>query len=135
MLPPTVVHPASYGWITGIDLLFNRSSLSCSPLPGIQNISVQSARVALQLQSLFHLPLSVEAFDQYQAFTSIVKTVRDTQDADIWTYVWGSSLLCSRNAYKHLIGHKQIHPVFRWLWKSSCQKKGKSFFCYFSRID
>jgi hypothetical protein len=83
------------------------------------NISVQSARLAVLLQSLFHLPLSVDAFDQYQALTSSVKTVRDTQDADIWTYVWGSSLLCSGNAYKHLIGHRQIHPVFRWLWKSS----------------
>jgi len=30
-------------------------------------------------------------------------------------------------AYKKLIGHQQIHPAYKWLWKSFCQPKQKVF--------
>jgi len=26
------------------------------------------------------------------------------------------------------MGHKRIHPLFKWLWKTNCQMKHKGFF-------
>lgn len=31
-------------------------------------------------------------------------------------------------AYKRLIGHREIHPIFKWIWSSKCQMKHKVFF-------
>jgi hypothetical protein len=31
-------------------------------------------------------------------------------------------------AYCHLIEHSDAHPVFKWIWKTSCQQKHKVFF-------
>jgi hypothetical protein len=34
----------------------------------------------------------------------------------------------THKAYKSLTGSAHVHPVFRWLWKTSCQNKRKFFF-------
>jgi hypothetical protein len=47
---------------------------------------------------------------------------------DLWTYIWGSSAFTSKKAYLQLIGSKQVHLVFNWLWKSQCQPRRKLFF-------
>jgi hypothetical protein len=47
----------------------------------------------------------------------------------------GSNLFSSQKVYKHLVGHRQIHPVNRWLWKSACQNKRNFFSGCFSRIE
>ena len=31
-------------------------------------------------------------------------------------------------AYKAIIGHRQVHSLFKWLWKAKCQMKHKVFF-------
>ena len=31
-------------------------------------------------------------------------------------------------AYRVLIGHTEVHPAFKWIWRSSCQYKHKVFF-------
>lgn len=56
------------------------------------NISVQSARLTPQLHTLFHLPLSVEAFAQFHDFCSIICGLQDTPEQDDWAYIWGSSI-------------------------------------------
>lgn len=48
---------------------------------------------------------------------------------DVWFYSWGSAFYIPTKAYKQLIGTRQIHPSYNWLWKSSVQKKHKVFFC------
>lgn len=47
------------------------------------NISVQSARLTPQLHTLFHMPLSVEAFAQFQDFCSIIRSLQDTPEPDV----------------------------------------------------
>lgn len=46
----------------------------------------------------------------------------------MWTYIWGSNVFSSRKAYKQLSGQANVHPVYKWIWKSSCQPKHKVFF-------
>lgn len=33
-----------------------------------------------------------------------------------------------KRAYRQLKGFSTLHPVYRWLWQSSCQNKHKVFF-------
>jgi hypothetical protein len=46
---------------------------------------------------------------------------------DVWTYIGGATRFKSSTAYKKLIGHQEIDPAFRWLWRSFCQPKHKVF--------
>ena len=85
------------------------------------------------LHLLFHLPLSVEAYNQFLLLENKVDNFQLTADKDWWTYIWGTSQFSSQKAYRHLLGHADTHPVFKWLWKSCCQNKHKVFF-FFSRI-
>jgi hypothetical protein len=41
--------------------------------------------------------------------------------------MWNSRRFTVARAYKHLSGHRAIHPSFGWIWKSSCQNKHKVF--------
>lgn len=47
---------------------------------------------------------------------------------DNWTYIWGTPIFSTSKAYKAMIGHKNVHPIYTWLWKSICQIKHKVFF-------
>jgi len=92
-----------------------------------QNSSYWAANTQ-DFYDLFHLPLSPEAFAQYQILQAEVQNVTLNNNPDQWSYLWGSVLFSSSRSYKHLIGHHQIHVAFKWLWKSCCQNKRKFFF-------
>jgi len=78
------------------------------------------------LDALVNLPLSVEAFQQWQN----VQILRDEQalsdQCDVWTCDWGQ--FSASKAYKFLMGHNQIPRAFFWLWETFCQPKHKVFF-------
>ena len=50
-----------------------------------------------------------------------------TESKYIWRFTWGTNFSSSQ-AYKYLVGHHQVHNVYRWLWKCLCQPKYKVFF-------
>jgi hypothetical protein len=80
------------------------------------------------LTALFSLPVSVQAFNQLQELESSLLNLAFSDENDTWEYIWGSSLFSSRKAYRQLLGTSNVHPVFKWLWKSSCQHKHMVFF-------
>lgn len=80
------------------------------------------------LHELFHLPLSIEAYDQFLAFSALIQGLQLQLDPNIWTYAWGGNAFASSKAYRSLIGHRQVPAPFRWLWCSACQNKHKFFF-------
>jgi hypothetical protein len=92
-----------------------------------QFISLKSAAASESLEDHFHLPLSIEAFDQFHLLSHLLQSLHLSEDNDVWSYVWGSSF-SSKQAYKQLIGHQHIYNSYRWLWTSSCQNKRKIFF-------
>jgi hypothetical protein len=93
-----------------------------------KNVSVLKARSVPDVNQLFQLPLSQEAFDQLLALAQLLDELPDSDQSDAWTYSWGSPLFAPTKAYKHLIGTRQVHISFTWLWKCSTQKKHKAFF-------
>ena len=79
------------------------------------------------LQDLFTLPLSPEAFTQLQALLNSLDQLVLTYQCDVWTYIWGNQIYLSAKAYKLLKGSANVHQAYNWLWKSSCQLKYKFF--------
>jgi hypothetical protein len=109
-------------------------SVSFSPMPQLfsfvrnRNITVHQAFVSPSAQELFHLPLSEEAVEQFYDFSNLIAGLQLQEEPDTWNYIWGSAVFTPSKAYGHLIGTRQVHPAFYWLWKSTCQKKRNIFF-------
>ncbi|RLM97793.1 ML domain protein isoform X2 [Panicum miliaceum] len=76
----------------------------------------------------FHLPLTIQAHQQFQELTISLHQLQPQGDRDQWTYVWGNSIFTASRAYKEIIGHRAVHPFFLAIWKSKCQMKHKVFF-------
>jgi hypothetical protein len=91
-------------------------------------VSLHTAVTSEHLEDLFHLPLSAEAFTQFQTLQTALQTLHLSDSHDSWTYSWGNAGFSSRKVYKHLVGHHDIHSSYKWLWMSSCQNKRKLFF-------
>jgi hypothetical protein len=112
----------SFGMIDGVLNLLLLKLLSFSLTLGTRCMmsSVQRAFNADDTSDLFHLPLSHIAFDQLQVLQQrIIHRPLSDQD-DSWIYAWGSNIYASTKVYKLLIGHSELHPVFKWIWKNQC---------------
>jgi hypothetical protein len=83
------------------------------------------------LQDMFHLPLSQQAYTEFEELEILCENaqVRVQQNLpDNWHYIWGSDSFSTTKAYNFLIGVQHTPIFFTWLWKSSCQQKHKFFF-------
>jgi hypothetical protein len=86
------------------------------------------AKEAAGPHDLFHLPISLVAYQQLLQLVHSLDSIPESQELDFWSYIWGTPLYSSAKAYKHLTGHRGTHPAFKWLWTSNCQNKHKVFF-------
>jgi hypothetical protein len=83
------------------------------------------------LEDLFHLPLSQEAYLEFQELETLCEATQErinSGEIDKWSYIWNSTEFSTQKAYKALIGYQQCPPHFTWVWNSSCQAKHKFFF-------
>lgn len=90
--------------------------------------AVQQVCPSAELHDIFHLPLSEEAFIQFTELSYLVQSLQLQDGSDRWSYIWNSDKFTSKQAYKHLIGTRHVHPTFGWLWNLCCQNKRKFFF-------
>jgi hypothetical protein len=102
--------------------------LTSTRLVPLLRLSLSKAHGTATLHDLFNLPLSIEAYNQLQELQPEFSTTALNEMNDNWIYIWGSAQFSSSKAYKTLTGHSQAEPIFRWLWKTSCQEKHKIFF-------
>jgi len=93
-----------------------------------KQLTLVIGRTQNPLHSLFYLPLSQQAHSQMLHLEEILSQEHFSQEKDKWTYIWNSGKFLVKKTYKHLNGHQSIHPVYKWLWASSCQAKHKVFF-------
>lgn len=93
-----------------------------------KHITLHDVMAMEDLAALFQLPLSVEAYAQFQTLQAQLQQSHLTDQPDKWNYIWGSNIYTVVRAYKHMIGHRQIQPSFHWLWASKCHMKYKVFF-------
>jgi hypothetical protein len=93
-----------------------------------QNISVADFIHNNNFQQQFHLPLSVQAFQEYQAMQDIIQQTQISNEAnDVWSYLWGNAYYSASKFY-HL-PYKNVQPPrpFIWIWNSSCSNKIRVF--------
>jgi len=80
------------------------------------------------LESQFHLPLSEQAYQEYQTMQDYIQTIQVQQDTkDSWHYIWGSSSYTSSKFYNFPYKNVQPPAPFLWIWDSKCYNKLKVF--------
>jgi hypothetical protein len=57
-----------------------------------------------------------------------------SNDNDSLGYTWGSRVLSSSKTYNVLVGHLEIDPNFKWLWKDYYQPKHKVFYLLLIKV-
>jgi hypothetical protein len=92
-----------------------------------KNILVASFLQNNQFEQQFHVPLSVQTFQEYQEMQHIIHQTQISNEEDIWSYLWGDASYSTSKFY-HL-PYKNVQPPkpFLWIWNSSCSNKVKVF--------
>jgi hypothetical protein len=99
------------------------------------HISVKDTMEMMHLDDLFTLPLSAEAFDEYEMLQQRLENLQyDDSSRDQWTFIWGSTTFTSKKFYDLAFNHMNVHPIFKWLWKSKCIPRLK-FFAWLILVD
>src|SRR3954462_5780265 len=83
-----------------------------------QYISVQKFMATEFMEDLFHLPLSTQAFQEFQIIDSLCQEFNLRSNStrhDQWSYIWGSKKFSTARAYSSLIGVKSVPPHFNWI--------------------
>jgi len=93
-----------------------------------EHILVQQFLTEEDTSTFFHVPLSIDAYEQYQVMFSKLGNVQLTQGNDTWGYIWGSPNFTSNKAYYKLLGSISVPSIYNLLWKSNCLPKKKVFF-------
>lgn len=93
-----------------------------------KNITFNEAKRSIPIHSLFHLPLSVQTHEQLLQLQLHLDQMENSEERDNWRYIWNSKGFSVKKAYRQLSGHLEVHQVFKWVWKSSCQSKHKVCF-------
>jgi hypothetical protein len=96
-----------------------------------KHITIFQAKTLHHTVDMFHIAMSAEAFQQLQFLEEALQKHQITNAPDQWGYDWGNRQYSLQKAYKHMIVHETVHPMYRWLWKSKCQPKHKVFFWIF----
>jgi hypothetical protein len=80
------------------------------------------------LEDLFHLPLSVEAFAEFNTLQGLLEDLPISHATDSWSVFGSSTSFNVSKAYKAQMGQHIFCPALKWLWKTCSQSKHKVFF-------
>jgi hypothetical protein len=91
-------------------------------------ISVARFLSTKQMDKFFHLPLSSEAWHEYQALQVIIQGIQIAcEEKDCWTYIWRKSEYSSSKFYNLHFSSLQPPKPFIWIWDSKCLIKIRVF--------
>lgn len=75
----------------------------------------------------FNLPLSEQAFHEYDTMSAADPLDQLSDENDVWSYVWGNGLFSSKKIYDINFMHIHAPSYLAWIWKSKCAMKVKVF--------
>jgi hypothetical protein len=74
-----------------------------------RNIFVAQFLLNNHIEEQFHLPLSIQAFQEYQQLQDLIQNLQTSgNDKDIWEYTWGNTTYTASSFY-HLT-FKNLQP-------------------------
>jgi hypothetical protein len=79
-----------------------------------------------QPSELFYLPMSEQAYQEFQLLTDLMRFNPLSVSNDKWVYNWGPTYTASKY-YQHLHAHIVVMPMFKSIWKSACMMRTKFF--------
>ena len=89
---------------------------------------MKNVRETEDLDTLFTLPLSEQAFNELQDLQLELHSVPyDDAQIDSWVFIWGSSIYSSQKFYALSFKKMATSPCFTWLSKSKCIPRIKFF--------
>jgi len=99
-----------------------------------KSISVQELMMHEDLDDIFVLPLSTQAYEEMMDLQNHLVTLEyDDSTADFWTMLWGPQY-SSWRFYNHVFSGMASTPYFKVLWKSQCTPRVK-FFAWLVLMD
>jgi hypothetical protein len=98
-------------------------------------VSVQEVMQAPDLDSLFSLPLSLEAFLELQQLQPYLGEISYNADSkDQWTFIWDNPIYTSSRFYRCIFSGYQAEQTFFWLYQTKCTPRLK-FFTWLLIVD
>lgn len=79
--------------------------------------------VVEDLSELYHLPLSKEAYTQFQEMEELILSLQLTDSHDVWQSLAGDLYFKLSKVYQILVGETHVIPTLIWLWHTCCQLK------------
>lgn len=104
---------------------YNTDSSSCIPMPFIIQYMFKSV-VLPYWSDHFHLPLSTEAFNQFNELGNIVPQL-NSSGKDQWGCNGQTTTYSSMQMYSNLMENGEEHPIFKLIWKSKRRLKRRIF--------
>jgi hypothetical protein len=99
-----------------------------------EGASVLEIMQAKDLNSLFFLPLSEQAFEELETLQAQLQDIPfDDNATDSWVPVWGNTYT-SRKFYSQVFKNMEAHSAFQIIWKSRCTPRVK-FFVWLVLVD
>lgn len=93
-----------------------------------QHLSMRQVLRTPDIQDLFHLPLSKEAYGQFQQLQILRDSTKVSVERDVWSFNGNQLGFSVSKAYQLLIGTHNNIPAMSWVWKTCCRSKHKVFF-------
>jgi len=98
-------------------------------------VSVKDVMLAPDLDSLFSLPLSQEAFLELQQLQLYLEEIPYNADnRNQCTFIWGNPIYTSSKFYKCVFSGFHAEQTFTWLWQTKCTLCLK-FFAWLLIVD
>jgi hypothetical protein len=91
-----------------------------------QDLSTRQAYLMEDMMDLFYLPLSNQAFGEFNELQALMQANPLSDQMDVWSYSWGSKYT-SAQFYAYIHKHIQVPGVYKWIWKSCCIMRTKVF--------
>jgi hypothetical protein len=89
-----------------------------------KDISVAQFLSQNNIADHFHLPMSVQAFQEYQQLQGTIQQLQISEEnKDVWEYIWGGQQYTTSEFYNLASKHIQQPKAFIWIWDSRCSNK------------
>ena len=99
------------------------------------NASVNDVINAPDLVTIFNLPLSEQAHEEFLAMQNLISQIPYNENLkDGWVFHWGNGSYSSQKVYELAFEGLEVPRTIQWIWKSKCIPRIK-FFAWLLMVD
>jgi len=100
-----------------------------------KNLSLKELLQVQDILSIFRLPMSRAAYNEFLVFSNLLDDLRaEVDETDVWICHWSRGLFSSSRLYKHNFNDLVPTVPLIWIWKAKCEPRIK-FFMWLLLVD